>query len=725
MTLSLTVAAIDNPDTDREHALLDQTTLDRLGIESGDAIELVGRRRTVVAVYASGRDGPTGTIQLDETALRNADTEVDDTVEVAPVSTRPATTVTVAPTQPLQVSGGEAALRTALDGCPVARGDTVRTSLLGGSLTLTFVIVDIEPEGPVRVTDRTDLVVRDDPVSATGVRERRSIRPTVAIDDVGGLDDELAELRETLLLPLEHPELADRLGRESPTGVLLHGPSGTGKTLLARALGTETDVTFIPVASPTIAGLSTGDREERLESIVQDATQQTPAIVFFDDIDALAPSRDDATGRDRRGTARLLPTIDELAATDGVALLATTNRLDAIDEGLRRGDRFGYELEIGVPDRDDRRAILGVRTRDMSLASAVDLDRLADRTHGFVGADLEALCRRAAVSAMRRVHDRLDLDDDPIPDEVLATIEIEPTDFEAALQAVEPSAMRSVTVEVPAVGYDDIGGLTAAKRELIRAVEWPLAYPDLFDRLNTDPPAGLLLYGPPGTGKTLLARAVANATDANFISINGPEILDKYVGESERSVREVFDRARQHAPAVIFFDEVDAITPQRGNDVGSRAAERVVSQLLTEIDGLESLDDVVVIAATNRPDMIDPALLRPGRLEKAIEVPLPDRDAREEIFRIHSRDIPRSEIEFAGLAERTDGYSGSDIEAIVREASMLALEDYLADQENPQSAQRRLQVTARHFRQALEAVSPSVTEDRREYYDDLADQLGR
>ncbi|MFB6300677.1 MAG: AAA family ATPase [Halobacteriales archaeon] len=725
MTLSLTVAAIEDPDTDREHALLDQTALDRLGIESGDTIELIGRRRTVVAVYASGRDGPTGTIRLDETALRNADTEIDDTVEVAPVETRPATTVTVAPTQPLQVSGGEAAIRTALDGCPLIRGDTVRTSLLGGSLTLTFVVVDIDPDGPVRVTERTDLVVRDDPVSATGVRERRSIRPTVAVEDVGGLDAELAELRETLVLPLEHPELADRLGQTSPTGVLLHGPAGTGKTLLARALGAETDVAFIPVTSPTIAGLSTGDREERLASIVQDATQQAPAIVFFDDIDALAPSRDDATGRDRRGTVRLLPTIDELATTDGVALLATTNRLEELDEGLRRGDRFGYELEIGVPDRDDRRAILEVRTRGMSLGSAVDIDELADRTHGFVGADIEALCRRAAVSAMRRVSDRLDPGPDPIPNEILATIEIESDDFETALQTVEPSAMRSVSVEIPSVVYDDIGGLTAAKRELIRAVEWPLAYPDLFDRLNADPPAGLLLYGPPGTGKTLLARAVANATDANFISINGPEILDKYVGESERSVREVFDRARQHAPSVIFFDEVDAITPQRGNDVGSRAAERVVSQLLTEIDGLESLDDVVVIAATNRPDMIDPALLRPGRLEKAIEVPLPDRDAREEIFRIHSRDIPRSDVDFTALADRTEGYSGSDIEAIVREASMLALEDYLADRGEDQRAQRRLQVMSRHFQEALELVSPSVTEERREYYEDLADQLGR
>ncbi|RLI25485.1 AAA family ATPase, partial [Candidatus Bathyarchaeota archaeon] len=513
-------------------------------------------------------------------------------------------------------------------------------------------------------------------------------------------------------LPLKYPELFERLGVEAPKGVLLYGPPGTGKTLLAKAVANETNAAFFSISGPEIMSKYYGESEERLREIFRQAEENAPSIIFIDEIDAIAPKREEVTGEvEKRVVSQLLALMDGLKPRGRVVVIGATNRPNALDPALRRPGRFDREIEIGVPNKQGRLEILQIHTRGMPLADDVDLEYLASITHGFVGADLEALCKEAAMRALRRIIPEIDFEKETIPAEVLNKITVTMNDFLEALKEVEPSAMREVLVEVPNVKWEDIGGLHDVKLELQEAVEWPLKYPELFEYMDARPPKGILLYGPPGTGKTLLAKAVANESEANFISIKGPEILSKWVGESERAIREVFRKAKQAAPSIIFFDEIDAIAPVRGSGLGdSHVTERVISQLLTEMDGIEELRGVVVIAATNRPDIVDPALLRPGRFDKLLYVPPPDLEARKEILKIHTRKKPLADdVDLDDIAKRTEGYTGADLEALCNTAVMLAIREYIAVNKDPEEAKKgvkKLKVHMRHFEEALKRVKP-------------------
>jgi transitional endoplasmic reticulum ATPase len=580
----------------------------------------------------------------------------------------------------------------------------------------TFVVQSTDPEGAVRITAETDVTV----LPAEGEREdgkrRTKEGPTetpnaraaetetgVSYEDIGGLDEELDRIREMIELPLSEPEQFRRLGVDPPSGVLLHGPPGTGKTLIARAVANEVDAYFDTISGPEIVSKYKGESEERLREAFERAEANAPAILFVDEIDSIAGSRDEDADMENRVVAQLLTLMDGLEDRGRVVVIGATNRVDAVDEALRRGGRFDREIEIGVPDEGGRREILDVHTREMPLADDVDLDRIAAQTHGFVGADLASLTTEAAMSALRADREPESTEDSEGDDEATETgnAAVTGADFDTALAIVDPSAMREYVAESPAVAFDDVGGLPEVKRTLREAIEWPLAYGDLFSATNTDPPSGILLYGPPGTGKTLLARAVAGESDVNFIHVAGPEIMDRYVGESEEAVRELFERARQTAPSIIFLDEIDAIASHRGQ--GNEVTERVVSQLLAELDGITENPNLVVLAATNRRDMIDDALLRPGRLEQHVEVPNPDEAAREEILRVHTRGKPLDEdVELPALASATDGLSGAELEAIVREASMLAIRE-MADRMGPEEASERadeVRITADHFDRA-------------------------
>jgi transitional endoplasmic reticulum ATPase len=682
-----------------------------MALSTGDAVSVDGARRTVARV-APGEGIPTDEVWLDEGTREDADVDVGDPVTVAAVDAPPAARVTFAPGQSLKIRGGGEALREALDGAPVTRDDRVRLSLFGGALELSFVVVDTDPPGAVRVRDGTDVQVRAE--TADLGRGRPRLR-NVTFEDVGGLGRERTALADVERL-LSGDDVFERLGRRPATGVLLSGPPGVGKSHLVHALVNETGATFLPVDGQRLAEASANDAATRLEDLLDRARESPPALVFLEDLDELAPADDGAGERTRRLVARLRRLVDDLAAVPGAVALAEARSAADVDRSLRRGGRFDRHVEFHSPTRADRRELLAVHARGLALASDVDLDELADRTHGYVGADVGTLCRAAAAAAARRLDARTGGSDAGADGEPAVTM----ADFRTALESVETTGMRDVTVEVPRTTYDDVGGLEDAKRELVRSVEWPIRYPGLFERLGVTPPRGILLYGPPGTGKTLLARAVANATDANFISVKGPELLNKYVGESERAVREIFERARRNAPAVVFFDEIDAVSAARGDDE-SGAPERVVSQLLTEIDGVERMEGVTVIGATNRPDRIDPALLRPGRLERIVAVPVPDESARRAVFRVHTRSMPlASDVDLDALAARTEGYTGSDVEAVVREAGMLAAEDALARGGDPDAVD--VAVTMAHLERALADTQPSTTPDQRDYYERMRDR---
>jgi len=521
---------------------------------------------------------------------------------------------------------------------------------------------------------------------------------------------------------MRHPELFETLGIEPPKGVLLHGPPGTGKTLMAKAVANEIDAYFTDISGPEIMSKYYGESEEQLREVFDEAEENAPAIVFIDEIDSIAPKRGETQGDvERRVVAQLLSLMDGLEERGQVIVIGATNRVDAVDPALRRGGRFDREIEIGVPDKDGRKEILQVHTRGMPLAEGIDLDQYAESTHGFVGADLESLAKEAAMGALRRVRPELDLESDRIDAEVLEHLEVSEADFRQALKGIEPSALREVFVEVPDVTWADVGGLEDTKERLRETVQWPLDYPEVFDTLDMQAAKGVLLFGPPGTGKTLLAKAVANEAQSNFISVKGPELLNKFVGESEKGVREVFSKARENAPTVIFFDEIDSIAGERGGQAtDSGVGERVVSQLLTELDGLEELEDVVVIATTNRPDLIDSALLRPGRLDRHVHVPVPDEDGRRKILEVHTRDKPLADdVDLDQLARRTEGYVGADIEALTREASMAASREFITsvDPEEIGDSVGNVRITMAHFEQALDEVGPSVDEDTREEYE--------
>ncbi len=714
----LRVAEGLSQDVGAGRARLDAETRLQLGVSPGDVVEIEGGRKTGAIVWrARPVDEGKGIIRIDNLTRKNARVGIGDKVIVRKAEPKIAEKVVIAPaisqSQRIQFGHGiENLVKRGLLKRPVTAGDTIvipGIALFGNSLP--FGVVKTEPKGIVLIGEETQIVVREEPI-----KEEMLKLPQVSYEDIGGLHEEIMKIREMIELPLKHPELFERLGIDPPKGVLLYGPPGTGKTLIARAVANESGASFFTINGPEIMSKFYGQSEENLRRAFEEAEKNAPSIIFIDEIDAIAPKREEVHGEvERRVVSQLLTLMDGLKGRGKVIVIGATNRPDSLDPALRRPGRFDREIEIGVPDRNGRKEILQIHTRGMPLADDVDLDYLADVTHGFVGADLAALAREAAMSALRRYLPEIDLDK-PIPTEVLRKMVVTMKDFKEALKNIEPSALREVMVEIPKVRWDDIGGLHDVKQRLREAVEWPLKNPKVFKKMGIRPPKGILLYGPPGTGKTLLAKAVATESEANFLSIKGPEIFSKWVGESEKAIRELFKKAKQTAPSIIFLDELDAIAPKRGSYEGTRVTETVVNQLLTSIDGLEQLNDVVVIGATNRPDIIDPSLLRPGRFDELILVGPPDKEARKEIFKIHTRNMPLADdVDLDELAELTEGYAGADIEGICREAGMIALrEDMNASV-----------VKMEHFIKALKEVHPSIDEEMMDYYREMEKKLGK
>jgi transitional endoplasmic reticulum ATPase len=701
--LSLKVAEARQRDIGRKIARVDSIGMKELELSPGDLIEITGRRSTVAIVWPPYKeDDGQGIIRIDGEIRRNAGTSVGEYVRISKTTAKPATKIVLAPFEPLPFVGDFGRIvRGQLLNMPVAKGDIIVVPVLGMGVELK--VSSTNPSPIVMVTEGTVVEISTTP--AKRIEEVSGI----TYEDIGGLHEELQRIREMIELPLKHPELFRHLGIEPPKGVILYGPPGTGKTLIAKAIANETGAHFISINGPEIMSKFYGESEARLREVFQEAEQNAPSIVFIDELDAIAPKRGEVTGEvERRVVSQLLTLMDGLKSRGQVVVIGATNRIEAIDPALRRPGRFDREIRIGVPDRNGRREILLIHTRRMPLAEDVDLDELADITHGFVGADIAALVREAAMNALRRYLPEIDLEKEVIPAEVLEKIKVSREDFANALKTIQPSALREVVLEVPNVKWTDIGGLDAVKQELMEAVEWPLKYPEVFRRLGIRPPRGILLYGPPGTGKTLLAKAVATESQANFISVKGPEVLSKWVGESEKAVREIFRKARETAPCIIFFDELDSIAPRRGFHTDAGVTDRIVNQLLTEMDGIQSLKGVVVLGATNRPDILDPALLRPGRFDRVLYVPPPDKAARLAIFKIHTREMPLDEdVDLDILASVTEGYTGADIEAVVREAAMLAARENI-------NAQK---VSMRHFEKALLKIKPSVGAEEKAEYD--------
>jgi len=736
--MKLIVKPLKQKDAGRGLAAIDRQAAAELDLESGDFIRINGSEGAAIARVWPGypEDRGSGVIRIDGRLRQQANVGIDDRVEIEKADVKPASKVTIALPQNLRIGGNIGPyVRDKLSGQPVTTGQTVRLPLGFGfmsssSQTVPLRIASTEPSGTVVISDSTDVEISQQPAEQIqeGAGADEPDTPSVTYEDIGGLDDELEQVREMIELPMRHPELFKRLGIEPPKGVLLHGPPGTGKTLIAKAVANEIDASFHTISGPEIMSKYYGESEEQLREIFEEAEESAPAIVFVDELDSIAPKREEAGGDvERRVVAQMLSLMDGLESRGQVVVIGATNRVDAIDPALRRGGRFDREIEIGVPDRDGRKEILQVHTRNMPLVDGIDLDEYAESTHGFVGADLESLAKESAMTALRRIRPELDLESDEIDAEVLERLQVTEQDFKTALKGVEPSALREVFVEVPDVVWDDVGGLGDTKERLRETIQWPLEYPEVFAQMDMEAAKGVLMYGPPGTGKTLLAKAVANESDSNFISIKGPELLNKYVGESEKGVREVFKKARENAPTVVFFDEIDSIATERGSNTGdSGVSERVVSQLLTELDGLESLEDVVVVATTNRPDLIDSALLRPGRLDRHVHVPVPDEDARRKIFEVHTRDKPLADgVDLDRLARKTEGYVGADVEAVCREAAMAASREFInsVSREEVTESVGNVRITMDHFEAALDEVAPSVTSETRERYEKIEERF--
>ncbi|MGB9953487.1 CDC48 family AAA ATPase [Haloarcula marismortui] len=741
--MRLTVKPLKQKDAGRGLAAIDRAAMDELDLENGDYIVLEGKQdsRAVARVWPGyPEDEAKGIVRIDGQLRQEANVGIDDHVNIEKADVNPATSVTVALPQNLRVRGNVGPMiRNNLSGQAVTQGQTVPVSFGLGPLSsmsgqkIPLKIAETEPSGTVVVTDSTDIQVSEMPAeqvhSGEGAPEA-SDTPDVTYEDIGGLDRELEQVREMIELPMRHPELFQQLGIEPPKGVLLHGPPGTGKTLMAKAVANEIDAYFTTISGPEIMSKYYGESEEQLREVFDEASENSPAIVFIDEIDSIAPKRGETQGDvERRVVAQLLSLMDGLEERGQVIVIGATNRVDAIDPALRRGGRFDREIEIGVPDKEGRKEILQVHTRGMPLSEEINIENYAENTHGFVGADLASLTKESAMNALRRIRPELDLESDEIDAEVLERLEIEDEDFREAMKGIEPSALREVFVEVPDVTWDSVGGLEDTKERLRETIQWPLEYEDVFESMDLEAAKGVLMYGPPGTGKTLLAKAVANEAQSNFISVKGPELLNKFVGESEKGVREVFSKARENAPTVVFFDEIDSIASERGGGTtDSGVGERVVSQLLTELDGIEDMENVVVVATTNRPDLIDDALLRPGRLDRHVHVPVPDEDARRAIFQVHTRNKPLADgVDLDELARRTDGYVGADIEAVAREASMAATREFInsVDPEEIGDSVSNVRVTMDHFEHALEEVGPSVTEETRERYDEIEQRFDR
>jgi len=811
----LKVAEGLSQDVGAGRARLDTETRMQLGVSPGDVVEIEGGRKTGAVVWrARPVDEGKGIIRIDNLTRKNARVGIGDKVIVRKAYPKVAERVVIAPAisqQRIQFGHGiENLVKRGLLKRPVTAGDTIvipGIALFGNSLP--FGVVKTDPKGIVLIGEETEIIVKEEPIKEELLR-----LPQVSYEDIGGLHEEIMKIREMIELPLKHPELFERLGIDPPKGVLLYGPPGTGKTLIARAVANESGASFFTINGPEIMSKFYGQSEENLRKTFEEAERNAPSIIFIDEIDAIAPKREEVHGEvERRVVSQLLTLMDGLKGRGKVIVIGATNRPDSIDPALRRPGRFDREIEIGVPDRNGRKEILQIHTRGMPLYNwdaevateellkrikkfegkeiervkeEIEKDRsilekivnemgnieqseingfenyketllknlekkdkklreigeilveigiiseeyreavkkasiqkmidyLADVTHGFVGADLAALAREAAMNALRRYLPEIDLDR-PIPTEVLRKMVVTMKDFKEALKSIEPSALREVLVEIPKVRWNDIGGLHDVKQRLREAVEWPLKNPKVFKRMGIRPPKGILLYGPPGTGKTLLAKAVATESEANFLSIKGPEIFSKWVGESEKAIRELFKKAKQVAPSIIFLDEIDAIAPKRGSYEGSRVTETVVNQLLTSIDGLEKMNDVVIIGATNRPDIVDPSLLRPGRFDELILVGPPDKEARKEIFKIHTRNMPLADdVDLDELADLTDGYVGADIEGICREAGMIALREDI----NAKVVKRE------HFMKAMKEIHPSIDEEMMDYYKEIEKKLGK
>jgi len=697
-------------------ARIDSKTRKQLGVEVGDFIEIVGKRTTAAKVFrAAQEDEGKGIVRIDGMIRSNVGLSIGEKVNVMRADTQPATRVVVAPKIPHGKrvrfgQGVEELFKKGLLKRPLIKGDEIiipNIALMGGYLP--FMVTSTSPNGVVVVGDHTELVVKTESMEI-------SVTPTVSVtyDDVGGLENELQRVREMIELPLKNPELFDRLGIDPPKGVLLYGPPGTGKTLIAKAVANEAGASFYAIQGPEIMSKYYGQSEEKLREKFEEAEKNAPSIIFIDEIDSIAPKREEVHGEvERRVVAQLLSLMDGLIGRGQLIVIGATNREDAIDPALRRPGRFDREIEIGVPSSGGRKEILEIHTRGMPKGDDVDLDEFARNTHGFVGADLAALAREAAMNCLARLVPELELGN-PIPTEILERMRVTLEDFNQAMREVEPSAMREVMVEIPRVTWEDVGGLDEIKRQLKEMVELPLERPESFRRMGIKPAKGIFLYGPPGTGKTLIAKAVANESNANFISIKGPEIMSKWVGESEKAVRRVFKKAKQVSPAIVFLDELDSIAPRRGSGGDSNVTERVVNQLLTSMDGLEDLARVTVIAATNRPDIVDPAMMRPGRFDRLVLVPIPDIEARRSILSIHSRDMPLAEdVDLESVVQRTDGFVGADIEALCREAGMNALRE---DAE-------ALEVGGRHFDAALEEIGASVDKEVVRYYEEISKKL--
>ena len=713
----VTVKEAAHDDAGRGIARVSIEVMKKLGLVSGDVIEIQGKKNAAAIVWPGfAQDTGAAILRVDGNVRGNAGTGIDEKVRIRKSEAAYAKKVVIQPTQPIRLVGGEQYLSRVLRGRSVIEGQTVRVDVIGNSITL--VIAKVVPKGIAIVTDDTEIELKEEPYKPEEGKKELS---DIHYEDIGGLGRELQLVREMIELPLRHPEIFERLGIQPPKGVLLYGPPGTGKTLIAKAVANEVDAHFITLSGPEIMSKYYGESEKSLREKFEEAEQNAPAIIFIDEIDAIAPKRAEVQGEvERRVVAQMLALMDGLKGRGQVIVIAATNLPDSIDPALRRGGRFDREIEIGIPDKKGRMEIFQVHTRGVPLADDVRIEQYANSTHGFVGADIALLVKEAAMHALRKVIPQIKIDED-IPNEVLDRLKVTDEDFAEARKHVEPSAMREVLVEVPDITWQQVGGLEDVKQELKEAVEWPLKFPDVFERLQTKPPKGILLFGPPGTGKTLLAKAVANESECNFIAVKGPELLSKWVGESEKGVREIFRKARQASPAIIFFDEIDALVPKRGSFQGSsHVTESVVSQILTELDGMEELKNVTVLAATNRPDMLDDALLRPGRLERHIYVPAPDAESRKKILEVYlggeTVGILAKDVDADALVKQTEGYVGADIEALVREAKMAAMRDFIVQMGDRTELERKdaiknVMLTKAHFDAALLRVRGSLDQD--------------
>jgi transitional endoplasmic reticulum ATPase len=695
-SIELKVAEALQNDVGRGLVRMDSKARKELDVSTGDIVELKGKRSTAALVWqAHPQDEGLNLIRMDGYLRQNTGVGLGDKITVKKAELKEAKKVVLAPTQPMKYSPGfDQFVKKKLVGRAINRGDTIFIGVFGTSFPLVAALV--QPSGIVMINENTELVLKEAPE-----KEVAQVS-SITYDDIGGLRDEVQKIREMVELPLRHPELFERLGIEAPKGVLIYGPPGTGKTLLARAVASESEANFVHIGGPELVSKFVGESEERMRQLFKDAQENAPSIIFMDEIDAIAPKREEAQGEvERRMVSQLLTLLDGLKARGQVIVIGATNRPNSIDPALRRPGRFDREIELGVPDRQGRKEILQIHTRSMPLETDVNLDELASITHGYTGADISSLTKEAAMKVLRRILPKIDLEQEFIPAEILDNLKVTREDFFNALREVRPSALREVFIERPNVKWADIGGLENVKKELKEAVELPLKSPEVFTRMGIRPVKGILLVGLPGTGKTMFAKAVATETEANFISIKGPEVLSKWVGESEKAVRETFRKARMATPCIVFIDELDSIAPHRGGgDEGNRVTERVVDTLLTEMDGLTGLKNVVVIGATNRPELLDMALMRGGRFDRIIEIPAPDEKTREEIFKIHTKSMPLAKgVDAEELAKKTDGYTGADIENVCREAGMAAIRRGVNVDK----------VEGKDFESALEAVKPSVT----------------